>query len=292
MKAILNGAFGRIELEGTKITIGRASTNTIVLNSSQVSAYHAEIQQQGNGYTIIDSGSANGTFFNDYRLPPHVAHPLNGPARLRFGQDPTDPLTLFTYELLEGVMVEPTMAAHATLPAYSASPQYRSEPRLAPPPPPPYLSTRQAKAKKESDQEGKWSWKDWLVKVIIPILTILATAGFFTARAVTPTLPQLHLTYAGHITTVSGTASLLITGVHENSAGDFTATGTDPCPLTLENGIVSTDNSVSFELKETPVAGTACGALGEYQGTVQSNGSMSGTWNVPNSQIQGSWDLS
>lgn len=291
MKAILNGAFERIELGGTKVTIGRAGTNQLVLNSSQVSAYHAEIHPEGSGYSILDLGSTNGTFLNNYRLVPHVPRSLKQNDKLRFGQDLTDSGTTFTYEVMGVAPVEPTYAVQSPLPAYSSSPQYGYQPQL-PPSSPTYPPSQQEKRKKEDEKEGKWSWRDWLVKVVIPLLTIMATAGFFTAKAVGPSIPQLHQTYSGHITTASATATLFITGVHETSEGDFTATGTDPCPLAVDNGKVGTDNSISFELKETPVAGTPCGAVGEYHGTIRSDGSMAGTWDVPNTQIQGSWDLS
>ncbi len=152
----------------------------------------------------------------------------------------------------------------------------------------PQLNTK----KKEDDKEGKWTWRDWLVKVVIPVLGILAAAGIFTVKANTPSIPQLHQTYSGHITGVGGTASLFITSVNETPEGDFTATGTDPCPVTLDNGKVATDNTISFELRETQVAGTTCGFTGEFKGSMRSDGSMSGTWNVPNTLSQGGWDLS
>ncbi len=49
-------------------TMGRASTNTIVLESAQISRLHAQIRLTPNGVTIEDMGSTNGTFVNGRRL--------------------------------------------------------------------------------------------------------------------------------------------------------------------------------------------------------------------------------
>jgi hypothetical protein len=143
----------------------------------------------------------------------------------------------------------------------------------------------------------KWRFRDWLVKVIIPILGVIASAGFFTAKDATstskPTIPHLHQSYTGHLTSAGKPSSLIIASVSENlQTGDFTATGTDPCPVTLSSGKANSDNSVSFELRESFVQGTQCGWTGEFKGNIRSDGSMMGTWDVPNTQFQGGWDLS
>jgi len=193
--------------------------------------------------------------------------------------------------------IERPYAVQSSSPAPIPARQQRYQPQ-PPPSNPTYLQPQQVDNKKADDKEGKWSWRDWIVKVIIPVLGILATAGFFTARAINsnkPSIPPLHQTYSGHLTSVSGTGPFFITGVNEDSAGNFTATGTDSgCPSTINNGNVSANNTVSFEVKETvgSVNGIQCGLTGEFKGTIRSDGSMSGTWDVPNTQIQGAWDLS
>lgn len=50
------------------ITIGRGSSNTIVLNSRQVSTQHAEVKSDNHHFVITDMGSVNGTFVNGERI--------------------------------------------------------------------------------------------------------------------------------------------------------------------------------------------------------------------------------
>ncbi len=60
-------------LEGDQMTIGRDSTNAIVINDAEVSRRHARLSFQGGKYLIEDLGSTNGTFVNNIRLTgPHV----------------------------------------------------------------------------------------------------------------------------------------------------------------------------------------------------------------------------
>jgi hypothetical protein len=49
-------------------TLGRASSNTIVLESAQISRLHAQIRLQPQGVMIEDMGSVNGTFVNGRRI--------------------------------------------------------------------------------------------------------------------------------------------------------------------------------------------------------------------------------
>lgn len=261
MKATLIGAFGRIDLGSARLTIGRAPNNQIVLNDPQVSAYHAEILPDGGGCSIIDLGSSNGTFVNDYRLAPHIPHPLNPNDRLRFGQHMGNSATTCIYEVMGIAPVERTYVMQSSSPAPIPGPQQRYQPQ-PPPSNPTYLPPQQVDNKKGDDKEGKWSCRDWIVKVIIPVFSILVAAGFFTAKAATsstsntPSIQSLRQTYSGHITSVSGTDTLLIAGVNEDSTGNFTATGTDRgCPATIDNGNVSANNTLSFELNEKTVTG-------------------------------------
>ncbi len=50
------------------VSIGRSRTNDIVLNVGAISKLHAVIQKVGEAYTLMDSGSRNGTFVNGIPL--------------------------------------------------------------------------------------------------------------------------------------------------------------------------------------------------------------------------------
>src|SRR5512147_2718014 len=63
-------------LEGDQMTIGRDSTNEIVINDAEVSRRHARLTFQGGKYVLEDLGSTNGTFVNGQRLAgPRVLKP-------------------------------------------------------------------------------------------------------------------------------------------------------------------------------------------------------------------------
>jgi signal transduction histidine kinase len=54
----------QFELTGT-LSVGRDATNQIRLHDTEVSRRHAEFRPAGNGFRIVDVGSANGTFVNN-----------------------------------------------------------------------------------------------------------------------------------------------------------------------------------------------------------------------------------
>src|SRR5512138_2454427 len=63
-------------LEGDQMTIGRDSTNEIVINDAEVSRRHSRLTFQGGKYVLEDLGSTNGTFVNGQRLAgPRVLKP-------------------------------------------------------------------------------------------------------------------------------------------------------------------------------------------------------------------------
>lgn len=147
MGVALVGVSGKIELGPTRLSIGRAPNNQLVLTDTQVSGYHAEVLAEGEGYSIIDLGSSNGTFVNGYRLMPNVPRTLIPNDHLQFGQHFDNPLTAFTYQVQDAVFVEPTAPAASPAPNENPSP----ERGYSPPPPPgqvyqPPRQERQAKA--------------------------------------------------------------------------------------------------------------------------------------------------
>ncbi len=61
------------------ITLGRSRNNDLVVNGGAVSKLHAVFQQTKDGFTIMDSGSSNGTTLNGTPLLPQK------PAKLKDG---------------------------------------------------------------------------------------------------------------------------------------------------------------------------------------------------------------
>ncbi len=55
-------------LQGMICTLGRASDNTVVVDSPRVSRHHAQIRLMPSGAVIEDMGSTNGTWVNQRRL--------------------------------------------------------------------------------------------------------------------------------------------------------------------------------------------------------------------------------
>jgi hypothetical protein len=154
MEAALNGPSGRIVLGSAEITVGRLSSNQLVVNDPKASSRHATISPAGQGYRITDLGSTNGTFVNEQRLSPNAPFTLNPGDRIRVGD------TTFTYEVAgaapiaptvyggpgQGQGYDPTVAAASpygqyeasALPAYQPPPEYQVPPAQpvyqAPPP--------------------------------------------------------------------------------------------------------------------------------------------------------------
>jgi hypothetical protein len=100
LTSILRGPLGRINLGTVVFTIGRASDNQLVLDDLQVSSHHAKIYPEGERYYIIDLGSLNGTFINEYRLSPRIPRSLHSNEQIRFGQNVGNPGTAFIYEIV------------------------------------------------------------------------------------------------------------------------------------------------------------------------------------------------
>lgn len=58
------GAKERIAITSAPVTIGRLSTNDVVLSDPNVSRRHAELRRDGDDWAIVDLGSTNGTLVN------------------------------------------------------------------------------------------------------------------------------------------------------------------------------------------------------------------------------------
>jgi len=75
--SLLISTTGQVPLGSIEVTIGRAHTNQVALSERRVSRHHAKISPEGQGHTITDLGSSNGTFVNHQKLHPFTPHRLN-----------------------------------------------------------------------------------------------------------------------------------------------------------------------------------------------------------------------
>ena len=80
-------------LDREGMTLGRHSSNNIVVDHQVVSRHHARITRQGQATVIEDLGSANGTFVNGVRLT--AARPLTNGDVIGLGQEGA---VRFTYQ--------------------------------------------------------------------------------------------------------------------------------------------------------------------------------------------------
>jgi phosphoserine phosphatase RsbU/P len=73
----------RHQLQGSSVSIGRASDCSIPIKDRYLSRKHAEIVQSHGTWILKDCGSANGTYLNGVRV--ERDHPLRGGDRIRLG---------------------------------------------------------------------------------------------------------------------------------------------------------------------------------------------------------------
>src|SRR5579864_4228603 len=101
MEALLRGPAGITRVESPVFTIGSSPDNQLVLNDVKVSAHHAEVRQEGQGYAISDLGSTHGTYVNEQRLDWNTAHQLTPGASITIGD------TTFVFEEDSGSLDAP-----------------------------------------------------------------------------------------------------------------------------------------------------------------------------------------
>ena len=154
-------------LEGDQMTIGRDSTNEIVINDAEVSRRHSRLTFQGGKYVLEDLGSTNGTFVNGQRL--------SGPRVLKPGE-----VISFGEQIVlvfEAISLDP--GATMVSPRAAAVP---AAPRpMTPPPPPPaaYAGSVPASPVPAFDTTAR---KTNLLPIFIGVgvlLLVCACAGFF-----------------------------------------------------------------------------------------------------------------
>jgi hypothetical protein len=143
---------------------------------------------------------------------------------------------------------------------------------------------------KQADTSQKWSQKDWLVRVYIPIavpiIAALIAGGYFVLKPSSPSIPGLHSSYTGTYSDLTfGTKGpLTLSGLSEDTAtGAFTAAGTigmtgGMCVDQITQGLVLTDGKMTFVL--TYQQGSACNAgTADCTGQLNSTESITGTCN-------------
>ncbi|HEY7350050.1 MAG TPA: FHA domain-containing protein [Ktedonobacterales bacterium] len=124
MPGALLGPFGRYELGLEPVTIGRSSSNKLVINDNQVSGRHLQVFLQGTGYMLVDVGSSNGTFFNGGRLAPQMPQPLSSGDVIIIGS------TRLVVELAEGAFPAAPQPAAPQPTAFAPSEQMGFSPAL------------------------------------------------------------------------------------------------------------------------------------------------------------------
>ena len=71
-----------IEVTRERMIVGREPTCDVVVSDGSVSRKHAILEQRGNGWAVVDQGSANGTFLDSQRVADAV---LKAGQQIRFG---------------------------------------------------------------------------------------------------------------------------------------------------------------------------------------------------------------
>src|SRR5271157_2093338 len=95
MQAALIGPSSQTILGPVGLTIGSSPDNSLVIDNIKVSAHHAEIRPEEQGFSITDLGSIHGTYVNGERLDFNTPHKLNQGNLIAIGD------TMFTYDVEE-----------------------------------------------------------------------------------------------------------------------------------------------------------------------------------------------
>ena len=100
MQAALIGPSGQTILGPVGLTIGSSPDNSLVIDNIKVSAHHAEIHPEEQGFSITDLGSIHGTYVNGERLDFNTPYKLNRGNLIAIGD------IVFTYSEVETPQTE------------------------------------------------------------------------------------------------------------------------------------------------------------------------------------------
>jgi hypothetical protein len=136
-----------VDVPGDSAVVGRDPTCDIVVSDGSVSRRHARLERRGDGWVVVDQGSANGTFLDSQRV---IENPLRTGQELRFGAiayrveiegaEEDTGATIITGGMPEVTVIQsgPLYAPPpAAPPPYSGGGPPPLPPRTAPPSPPP-----------------------------------------------------------------------------------------------------------------------------------------------------------
>lgn len=152
----------------------------------------------------------------------------------------------------------------------------------------------------------KWSKRDWLVKVyipiIVPIIGALIGGGYFFLKPSSSSIPALHSSYTGTYFDVTyGTQGpLTLSDVSENTTtGAFTSAGTigtaqGTCTYQVTQGVVSADGKMTsvVNYQSSSACGSSSGTTADLTAQLNSAGDITGTWKNVSIQDTGNFTLS
>jgi pSer/pThr/pTyr-binding forkhead associated (FHA) protein len=153
-------------IEGELVSIGRDSSNTIVINDAEVSRRHAQLSLQNDKLVLEDIGSTNGTYVNGQRISgPHVLKPGEV---VSFGEQ----ISL----LFEALASSPTPTA---VPSREGTPA-TAGPVTAPPPPsqPEEKTPPRVTSILPSTPAKKGSNLGWILAGVVVLLILCAVVVF------------------------------------------------------------------------------------------------------------------
>jgi cobalamin biosynthesis Mg chelatase CobN len=157
-------------VEGDLVTLGRDSSNSIVINDAEISRRHARLTAQGGKYVLEDLGSTNGTFVNGQRISGQYV--LKPGDVLSFGEQ----ISLM-YEAVNFDPAATVASPRSAMPSGGASSGRQSAPAAPPPPSQGYAGQVPSGPGGPGSQPGQPAKKNNTTVIIIAVLALLILCG-------------------------------------------------------------------------------------------------------------------